>query len=103
MLNRIELPLDKLDKLRKLALDYMHRPQVTKRELQVLTGHMAFTARAITGARPFTCLFHSPSLSAVNTLKESHYKFHFAPLHLAELKWWAEFTGSFNGLCPCTM
>ena len=97
--SRVELPLDKLEKLRSLAADYILRTKVTKRELQVLTGHMAFASRAIYGARPFTRIF----IDAVNGLKKSHYRLRLSLLHKSELAWWVDFAGTFNGLCPCNM
>ena len=81
-LQHIELPADKLEKLISLALDYVTRQKVTKRELQVLAGHMTFAARAIYGARPFARLF----IDVVNTLRRSHYKFRLTPIYKSELR-----------------
>ena len=97
--DRVELPQDKLDKLVAIASQYAPRTKLTKRELQVITGHMAFASRAIYGARPFTRLF----IDAVNTLRRSGHKFRLGPVHKAELQWWTTFASTFNGLVPCSL
>ena len=99
VLARIELPHDKLLKLESLAKEYMLRTKVSKHELQIITGHIAFASRAIYGARPFARLF----IDAVNSLKRPYHKLRLTPLLIAELKWWSEFAATFNGLCPCSL
>ena len=97
--DRVELPQDKLDKLVTIAREYALRTKLTKRELQVISGHMAFASRAIYGARPFTRLF----IDAVNTLRRSNHKFRLGPVHKAELQWWTTFASTFNGLVLCAL
>ena len=51
---RIELPIDKLQKLSTLAATYAQRKSITKLELQSIVGYMASTAKAIYAARTFS-------------------------------------------------
>jgi hypothetical protein len=98
-LQRVELPQDKLDRVCELASLYIEKRKVTKRELQVLVGHLTFAAKAIRGAKPFTRLF----IDAMNNLEQPHHRLRLTSLHKAELLWWKNFAKDFNGLCPCIM
>lgn len=97
-LQRSELPLEKLRYLTDLAKSIRGRQKVTKRELQVLVGHMSLAAKAVYGARTFARLF-------VNQLsKLSH------PSHKLSLPFCSKMNSTggfisswFNGLASCNM
>lgn len=44
---KIELPIDKLEALKSLAFDYAQRNKVTKKDLEIIVGHMCFASRAV--------------------------------------------------------
>ena len=50
----VELPQDKLTQLLLLCSSTATKQKVSKRDLQVLVGHMTFAARAIFAARAFS-------------------------------------------------
>lgn len=98
-LKRIELPEDKMQKLLAICSEYYSKRKVTKRELQVIVGHMTFASRAIYGARTFTRIF----IDALNTLDKPHFHLRLTKLLKNELLWWTNFAKTFNGLCPCNL
>ena len=82
-LQRIELPTDKLERLTDLASEYSLRRKVTKRELQIIVGHMTFASRAIFAARAFTRLF----IDAMNQLEKPTHTLRISAILRNELIW----------------
>ena len=99
LLQRIELPQDKLQKLLAICSEYLSKRKITKRELQVIVGHMTFASRAVYGARTFTRIF----IDAMNSLQKQHFRIRLTKLLINELTWWTKFAKNFNGLCPCQL
>lgn len=50
LLQRVELPSEKIQQLAAKATEFLKREKLTKRELQVILGHMCFAAKAVHGA-----------------------------------------------------
>lgn len=96
---RIKLPKDKLDALSALAGRYTVRSKITRKELEVLVGHMSFASRAIYGGRTFTRIF----IDAMWKLKRSSDHARISKILREELYWWQNFMADFNGLIPCEM
>ena len=98
-MQRIELPPEKVKTLVDMAFSLSQRGKVTRKELEILVGHMSFAARAIYGARTFSRLF----IDVMNKLALPSHKIRLTKLLKAELTWWHDYTGTMNGLVPCLL
>lgn len=95
----LELPSDKLETLKTLARNYSRKSKLSKKELEVIVGHMSFASKAVFGARTFTRIF----IDAMHRLRNAKQHTRVTKLLRAELHWWENFAASFNGLCYCPM
>lgn len=77
-----------------MAHNYATRENVTKKELEVLVGHMYFTAKAIYGARLFTRLYIDMMTKLKRTKDHVRVTKHMA----LELNWWEPFAAKINHL-----
>ena len=98
-MQRIELPPDKVKALADMALSLSQREKVTRKELEVIVGHMSFAARAIYGARTFSRIF----IDVLNKLALPSHKTRMTKLLKAELTWWHTLAATMNGLVPCSL
>ena len=98
-LGRVELPDEKLKSLADLLNNFASRKKVTKKELQVLIGHMSFAAKAIYGARTFMIIF----IDAMSKLQKSSHKLRITAVLRYEISWWKSFASTLNGLHPCLL
>ena len=99
VLERIELPHEKMQHLASLASTHATARHITKHELQVLIGHMSFASRALYGARPFTRLF----IDEMSKLRKPSHRTRLTKKLQAELTWWSKFAQTVNGHIPCSM
>ena len=99
VMQRIELPPEKIQALSDMASSLSQREKLTKKELEVLVGHMSFAARAIYGARTFSRIF----IDVMCKLALPHHKTRLTKLLKAELTWWHDYAAAMNGLVPCLL
>ena len=98
-MQRIELPPEKVKALADMAFLLSQREKVSRKELEVIVGHMSFAARAIYGARTFSRIF----IDVMNKLSMPSHKVRINKLLKAELAWWHKYVGAMNGLVPCSL
>ena len=98
-MQRIELPPEKVKSLVEMASSFSQREKLTRKDLEVIVGHMSFAARAVYGARTFSRIF----IDVMNKLSLPHHKTRLTKLLRAELAWWHEYAATMNGLVPCSM
>lgn len=96
---RLELPPKKLRLLSLLSRQQALIKKITKKQLQVLIGHLSFDTKATHGARTFTRLF----IDVMVKLKHAIDHARITRLLQWELFRWSSFAANFIGLCPCTM
>ena len=96
---RIELPPEKIKTLADMAFSFSQRKKITRKDLEVIVGHMSFAARAIYGERTFSRIF----IDVMKTLALPHHKTRMTLLLKAELTWWHKYATAMNGLVPCLM
>lgn len=82
-LQQIVLPEDKLTQLENMANHFMSKKKITKRQLQVLAGHMDFAANAIYGARTFSRIF----IDALAALKRPSDHCRITKILRSEFQW----------------
>ncbi|XP_069125516.1 uncharacterized protein [Argopecten irradians] len=91
----IKVPLEKIVSLVNLIESFLNRSKVSLKDMQSLTGKVAFCTRAIPGARAF-CRRLYESMSCASK------PFHYIRLTLAlkeDLEVLLQFFSSFNGVC----
>ena len=89
----LTLPERKLCELRLLLSETTAKRSITKRDLQSLVGKLNFAARVVFGRRTFL----RRMIDTVNHMQRPHHHVRInAPLR-ADLEWWKEFLGVFNG------
>lgn len=96
---RLNLPLANLEILRAMRTRYSNKEKITKRELQVLVGHMTFAAKAIYGARLFSRIF----IDVLTALESPSHHTRIAKLLQSELLWWKNVSGLTNGMVDCKL
>ena len=96
-MQRIELPPEKVKALADMSSSLLQHDKVTRKELEIIVGHMSFAARAIYRARTFSRIF----IDTMNTLTIPHHKTRLTRMLKAELTWWHLYAASINGLVPC--
>ena len=93
MRRQLTLPERKLCELRLLLSETTAKRSITKRDLQSLVGKLNFAARVVFGGRTFL----RRMIDTVNHMQRPHHHVRInAPLR-ADLEWWKEFLGVFNG------
>lgn len=94
LLQSVELPSEKIWQLGAKAIEFSKREKLTKRELQVILGHMCFAAKAVYGAKTFSRLF----IDELARLERPHHRLRVTARLQKEFLWWSETAPSFNGL-----
>lgn len=95
----LKLPVKKLQMLLNLIHKYCLRAKMTKKELQVLVGHISCAAKVIYGARTLSRLF----IDVPSKLKRPHEHVRLTRLLQHKLQWWNAFAKCLNGLCHVSM
>lgn len=90
----LELPEDKLKDIRGNLKDVLDRNRITKRQLQILAGKLAFAAQVIYGGNFFVRNIHN----AIAKLRRPFHRTRVTSLLREDLKWWINFLHRFNGL-----
>lgn len=90
----VELPDEKIKQLGVLVLDFSRREKLTKREFQVILGHVCFAAKAAHGARTFSRLF----IYELTRLNLPHHRLRVSSRLRKEFLWWYATAPFFNGL-----
>ena len=88
------LPLDKLDKLRKLLNSFCRKKKATLQELQSLIGLLNFACLVVTPGRAFLRRLIDLTIG----LKASHHRRRLNKEARADLKAWSVFVKHFNGI-----
>lgn len=89
---------DKLTQLKNMANRFLSKEKITKRQLQVSAGHIAFAAKAIYGAKTFGRIF----IAALAALKRPGDHCRITKILRSEFQWWTSFVRSAKGLCTCS-
>lgn len=96
-LKQLELPEEKLYALAVCAASFKQQAKITKRDLQVLIGHLSFASRAIYGSRTLARI----SSDAMTKVTPQNYFVRLTLILKHKLHRWEKFAKKFNGLCPC--
>ena len=90
---QLTLPERKLCELRLLLSETTAKRSITKRDLQSLVGKLNFAARVVFGGRTFL----RRMIDIVNHMHRPHHHVRINAQMRADLGWWTEFLGVFNG------
>ena len=90
---QFRLPGKKLVKLKSLVAKYKSASHATKRELQVLAGHLAHASTVVRGGRTFSRRL----LNLVKYLPDSPRRVTLPEWFKPDLVWWAKLMDTFNG------
>lgn len=91
---QLELPNEKLVRIRAIISSFLNRISVKKIELLQLLGHLGFAARAIVVGRPFV----SHLLSLAHSVPELHYHVYLNQESRRDLDAWSHFLNGWNGV-----
>ena len=91
----IKIPDDKVEKLLNLLNTIIVKKKITRKELESLTGMLAFCTRALPSGRAFSRRLYA-SLSKV---KKPHYLIRVTTGMRDDLEIWKSFLKNFNGIC----
>ena len=90
----LSLPGDKLNAIRTIVAQFMHKKRATKLQLQSLVGKLNFAARVVRGGRTFLRRI----FDAIASLKKQHHKVRLQGAIKGDIQWWHEFLSVFNGV-----
>ena len=93
----VRIPEEKLQKLRNLLQPLLYKKKVSLKDLESLTGLMAYCSRAIPSSRAFIRRFYD-LIAAVNN-KKPHYMVRINQEVKADVQMWLQFLIEFNGQC----
>ena len=88
------LPLDKVEKIKKLLNEFMGLQKVTLKQMQSLLGVLNFACRVIVPGRPFLCRL----IDLTRGVDKPHHHLRLNHEAKADLAAWKLFIDSFNGL-----
>ena len=97
VLMMVRIPEEKLKKLRNLLQPLLYKKKVSLKDLESLTGLMAYCLRAILSSRAFIRRFYD-LIAAVNN-KKPHYIVCINKEVKADVQMWLQFLIEFNGQC----
>ena len=97
MRRQLTLPEHKLCELGLLLRETTAKRSITKRDLQSLVGKLNFAARVVFGGRTFL----RRMIDTVNHMQRPHHHVRINAQVRADLEWWREFLGVFNGKTFC--
>ena len=87
------LPTRKVDRLKSLVAEFQHKTKATKKELQVLAGHLAHASTVVRGGRTFSRRL----INLVKYLDDSNRIISLPEWFLPDLQWWSSLLEVFNG------
>ena len=90
---QLSLPPDKLTNLNNVVLEFSVKTRATKKELQVLAGHLSHAATVVSGGRTFS----RRVINVIKRLPDSHVKVPLPSWFFDDIKWWCAFLKLFNG------
>jgi hypothetical protein len=97
VLMMVRIPEEKLQRLRNLLQPLLYKKKVSLKDLESLTGLMAYCSRAILSSRAFIRRFYD-LIAAVNN-KKPHYIVCINKEVKADVQMWLQFLIEFNGQC----
>ena len=97
VLMMVRIPEEKLQKPRNLLQPLLYKKKVSLKDLESLTGLMAYCSRAIPSSRAFIRRFYD-LIAAVNN-KKPHYMVRINQEVKADVQMWLQFLIEFNGQC----
>ena len=89
----LSLPESKLSELRLELVKWQVKNKATKHELQSLIGKLNWAAKVIKGGRTFLRRL----IDLMCTLKKKHHHIRLNSNAKADIQWWANYIGIFNG------
>lgn len=87
------LPAERCDELMACLCDVKVKSKVTKKQLQSLAGKLNWASLCIYGGRPHLRRI----INRINSLKQAHHRTRVTKDMHADLDWWIQFMGLFNG------
>lgn len=97
--NRLKPLQVKLVNLQSMCAKYENLSKFTKREVQMLIGHMSFAAKAIYASRPFSRIF----IDVLLKLEKPSHRTRITNLLKSELLWWQKFASVRNAKVDCAL
>ena len=89
----LRLPVEKLDRLKRMTFTWSCKKACTKRELLSLVGHLSHACKVIKPGRPFLRRLIELSTKA----KEMHHHLRLNTAIRSDLHWWKFFLENWNG------
>ena len=89
----VQIPDEKLNKLRIALIETLQKTKVTLKELQSLTGLLSFCSKAIPSARAFNRRFYD----AMIRLRKHYHRIRVNLEMKSDIRVWLQFLDSFNG------
>lgn len=93
----VKIPQDKLQKLKDQLIPLMSKKRIAIKELESLTGLMAFCSRAIVSSRAFIRRFYDLIASVKNA--KPYYTVRINNEVKSDAEMWLQFLSNFNGEC----
>ena len=87
------LPKKKLDRLKSMVTEFQNKSKATKRELQVLAGHLVHASTVVRGGRTFSRRL----INLVKYLRDSNRAINLPEWFVPDLRWWSSLLEVFNG------
>ena len=84
---QLSLPPDKLTNLNNVVLEFSVKTKATKKELQVLAGHLSHAATVVSGGRTFS----RRVINVIKRLPDSHVKVPLPSWFFDDIKWCHKF------------
>ena len=93
----LELPEDRLEEFQLLLQDFAQRKRATRRQLERLSGKLAWASRVIKGGR----IFSQRIFNTMAKLRKPSHKYKLTQAFHADIQWWLRFMRTFNGKAAC--
>ena len=91
---QLRLPQDKLKKLREMVAKWRSRKLCSKRELQVLAGHLCHACKVVRPGRRFL----RGIFGLLSQFRRRDHMIRLNAAFRADLEWWHAFAGGWNGV-----
>jgi hypothetical protein len=93
----IMIPQEKIDKLKLLLQPLLHKTKINFKQLESLTGLMAFCSKALPSERALIRRFYDVLASV--KVQKSYHKVRVTNEIRYDAVMWLEFLNNFNGVC----
>lgn len=90
----LRLPEEKLDRLKKLLVEWLPRKSCKRRDLESLIGHLSQACKVVRPGRRFL----RGMIQLLSVAHKQHHHIRLNQSFRADLEWWHKFLGSWNGV-----